>query len=332
MTLPLASAHPAHPRIDRLAVRNFQSVESADLALGGFTVIVGPSNSGKSAVLRALKAVVRNVSSPAAVRVGKTAFTAQVTFGATDVSIERGKAQSTYRVSLPDETEEVFTKAGRTVPEEVQKIMGLPLPDGPDITFSTQIDPPFLLAETGTTTAKILGDLTNVSRLHAAAREANRRRLEASKLQKVRADDARACAVRLREEFSDLPGHAATLRESRDLLGSVQVKAREAERLSAVLAQVEVADAAESDLRARLAELPEPADITALADQVSGLLTQRRALLDVIDRLAQLAQAVPTLERESSAAAMLVGDIDSEYHDVLVQAGQCPTCGQAVAS
>ena len=46
-------------RLETLEISNFQSVEKADIQLGGFTVIVGPSNSGKSALLRALRAVVR---------------------------------------------------------------------------------------------------------------------------------------------------------------------------------------------------------------------------------------------------------------------------------
>lgn len=319
------------PRIDRLKISNFQSIESADLSLGAFTVIVGPSNSGKSALLRALKAVVRNVTSPSAVKVGKTSFTSMITFGDTDVAIERGKGQSTYRVILPNETEEVFTKAGTKVPEEVQQIMGLPAPDGPDLTFSSQIDPPFLLSETGTVAAKMLGDLTNVSKLHAAAKEANRRRLEASKMHKIRLDDAMGCMQRLKEEFSDLPAHAAALKEARSLMNSVQDKAREAERLSGVLAQIEMVEAAEEDLRIRLEELPEPTDIEALAEQAGGLLGQRHALLDIINTLSQLTEAEDVLAAalESSAAEMVT--FEEQYHEILKEAGECPTCKQKVA-
>lgn len=321
----------AHPRIDRLVVSNFQSLESADIELGPFTVIVGPSNSGKSALLRALRAVIRNVNSPSSVKVGKNAFTSQVTFGGTDVSIERGKSQSTYRVILPDGTEEVFTKAGRTVPDEVQKFLGLPSPDGPDLTFTTQIDPPFLLSETGTVAAKMLGDLTNVSRLHAAAREANRRRLEASKEQKFRQDDAIGCATRFREEFSDLTAQVQAVKDARALMDSVQDKAREAERLSETLRQFEMIEAAEADLHARLKDLPEPADIEALAEQAGALLGERHALLDVITTLARLVEAEDALTTASASIESEISNLEAEYHAVLKDAGTCPTCGSATA-
>lgn len=318
-------------RIDRLSVSNFQSLGSADLELGPFTVIVGRSNSGKSALLRALKAVVRNVNSPSSVKVGKTSFTAAVQFDATTVSIERGKSQSTYRVVLPNEQEEVFTKAGRTVPAEVQKVMGLPLPEGPDITFSSQIDPPFLLSETGTVAAKMLGDLTNVSKLHAASKEANRRRLEASKILKIRKDDALGCAQRMKEEFSDLPAQARALADARALMDSVQDNARAVQRLRETLAQVEMVEAAEADLQARLDELPEPADIEALEDQAEALIKQRQALLDIIDTLAKLAHAEDVLAAALSTSESEISQLDQEYHDVLIEAGTCPTCQQAVA-
>lgn len=321
-----------HPRIDRLKVSNFQSLESADIELGSFTVIVGPSNSGKSALLRALRAVVRNVNTPASVRAGKTAFTAQVRFGGTDVVLERGRSQSTYRVILPDGVEEVYAKAGRAVPEDVQQVLGLPTPQGPDLTFSSQIDPPFLLSETGTTAAKMLGDLTNVSKLHAAAREANRRRLEAAKTHKIRADDALGCAQRLREEFSDLPAQAQVLRTARGLLESVQGKAREVDRLTGTLRQIEMAEAAERDLHARLDALPKPADIDALADRASALLTERKALLNIISALAHLTEEEDRLCQTQDPLQAEIREAEQEYHSVLAQAGECPMCGQSTKS
>lgn len=314
-------------RIDRLAVKNFQSLDAADIELGAFTVIVGPSSSGKSALLRALRAVVRNVTAPSAVRVGQTMFTCEIGFGDTRVSIERGKSHSTYRAVLPGGAEEVFTKAGRTVPDEIQKILGLPLPEGPDLTFSSQIDPPFLLSETGTTAAKMLGDLTNVSKLHAMSREANRRRLDSSKMQKIRLDDAVGCAQRLRSEFGDLQAHAAQVKAARALMTEVHDSAREVERLSATISQIEMVEAAEKEISAHLATLPQPEDIGSLADYAAALITQRKAVIKTISDLAALAEAEVQLAAASSTLKTEIFDLDQEYRAVLKEAGTCPTCG-----
>lgn len=277
--------------IDRLHVTNFQSLAEADIELGGLTVIVGPSNSGKSAVLRALKAVVRNVGSPSAVRVGQSLFTSSVIFDGTTVALERGKSASTYKVIAADGSEDVFAKAGRTVPEEVQRLIGLPDPDGPDLVFSSQIDPPFLLSETGSTAAKMLGDLTNVSRLHAAAKEANRRRLESSKVHKIRTEDARGCFDKLQTEFADLPIKKKALVEARETLDGVQADARLIERVNGLLESLSTAEAAETTIRKHIETLPEPADIEEQAEQAGSLLGQAHSLSDVVTALARLGVA-----------------------------------------
>lgn len=317
-------------RLERLAVTNFQSLGKADIELGAFTVIVGPSNSGKSALLRALKAVVRNVNSPSAVKVGHTAFTAQVAFADTVVSIERGKSQSTYRINLPNGDEEVYTKAGRTVPEDVQNVLRLPLPEGPDLTFSSQIDPPFLLSETGTVAAKMLGDLTNVSKLHAASRESNRLRLEATKIQKIRIEDAAACADRMKSEFSDLRSHSVNLKEARAAFEEVKAKARLAESLTNVLEDFDMTLAAEEDLLTRLEELPQPKDIEALAEEAGGLLGERHALLDAISTLSSLVASESMLLKELESAFESEKVCSFQYQEMLKSAGSCPTCGQEV--
>ena len=272
-------------RIERLKVTNFQSISKADIELGSFTVIVGPSNSGKSALLRALKAVVRNVNSPSSVRVGHKVFTAEVEYTGHRISIERGKSHSTYRAVLPSGAEEVYTKAGRDVPEDVQKILDLPNPSGPDLVFSSQIDPPFLLAETGSVAAKMIGDLTNVSKLHAAAKEANRRRLEASKIKTIREEDARSIAEKIKADYGDLPVVKAALEDAQALLSSVREKARKRDRLTELLSDLSLVESAEKTLEEGLQEIPEPADIEALAEQAGAALGKRHMLLDALSTL-----------------------------------------------
>jgi len=320
----------AVPRIDRIKVTNFQSVEKADLELGAFTVIVGPSNSGKSAILRALRAVTRNTLAPSAVRAGKTSFTASVEIDGTEVVIERGKSLSTYRIIDPAGNEENFTKAGTSVPEDVQKALSMPAPDGPDLIFSFQIDPPFLLSNTGSVAAKTLGDLTNVSKLHEASREANRRRLESSKLEKIRTEDAIGCATAMQERFGDLPAHNAAIKDARALLEEVKDRAKRRDSLAKALEALEVIEAAERDLKARLDTLPEPADIEALSERAGELLGKRHTLLDALDLLSKIAAAEDTLAREMEAAETEEETCDREYHEALVLAGECPTCGQKV--
>ena len=42
-------------RITKLRIENFRSVHSLELELGGTTVLIGPNNAGKSAILEAVR-------------------------------------------------------------------------------------------------------------------------------------------------------------------------------------------------------------------------------------------------------------------------------------
>ena len=44
----------------KLHIKNFQSIKLAELVLGQFTALVGPSNTGKSAVIRSIKSLMTN--------------------------------------------------------------------------------------------------------------------------------------------------------------------------------------------------------------------------------------------------------------------------------
>ena len=46
--------------LERLEVKDYQSLADIDIPLGRFTVIVGPSGNGKSALIRALRALWEN--------------------------------------------------------------------------------------------------------------------------------------------------------------------------------------------------------------------------------------------------------------------------------
>ena len=52
----------------KVKIKDFQSIEKADLEISGFTVITGKNNSGKSAVQRAIRGVFQNTRGHAFVR------------------------------------------------------------------------------------------------------------------------------------------------------------------------------------------------------------------------------------------------------------------------
>ena len=141
-----------------LHLTDFQSHASTQLELGQFTVFAGPSSSGKSAVVRALKAVCLGSSSTGLTRAGAKAF--RVRLVADDGYVER--SDSTYVLHTNDKDVE-FRKCGRSIPEPVADFVGVT-----DLNFGSQHDLPLLVDTKPAATAKELEFLTGADKIGAA--------------------------------------------------------------------------------------------------------------------------------------------------------------------
>ncbi len=170
--------------LEAVAVRNFQSLESVDVALGTFTVVVGPNDLGKSALLRAIRSAAE--ASPGVEFITRGQSVARVALSLDGVKLlwEKGAQTNRYTVLRPDGTRQVFEKVGRSVPDDLSEWLALGKVDFGDVSlnlnFADQDDPPFLVPFPGgineAHVAKVLGDLTNLSILFKAVQEANRQR------------------------------------------------------------------------------------------------------------------------------------------------------------
>lgn len=307
----------------RARVQDFQSIADTAVDFGRFTVLVGPSNSGKSAFLRGLRACLRNTIVPANVRQGTSKAVVSVTFEDGAVEIQRGKSLSTYRL-LADGTEQVYTKSGRTVPDDVAAFISLPSIGGTDATFAFQFDKPFLLAEPGAQVAGVLGSLTNVSMLHAAVREANRRRSEASHLLKTRTADVIEHTSRL-GAYADLPARKEALDWAEFRLNGLQ---EAQERLAALTRHIDTLHRTEAVLQA-VTPTPPP-DVTARLDALTAQHQRLRDLTLAIDQARALTARLRTLALQAREHRDAARTAEAEHARALAAQPTCRTCGQPI--
>ena len=215
--------------IENISVQDFQSIESGKVDLGKFTVFTGPSSSGKSAFLRALHGLTRNSFNTSQVRLGQSVTTVSATVDGRKVEAVRGKSKSTYKLD-----DEEYTKAGRAVPEDVEAVLSMPLVADLESSFATQFDKPYLIADPGSTGAKVLGTLTNVSVLHDGMREANRRKLSINAEIKVRKADLEADNAEV-EQYLDLPILEESISKAEDALIRIQYIQRDATEVDSLV-------------------------------------------------------------------------------------------------
>ena len=157
--------------IKRLILENFQSHKYSEIDFAaGLNVIVGPSDTGKSAVIRALKWVLYNEpSGDFFIREGET--NCSVTIHISDGTIlqrYRTRSKNGYLLIKNDGEEMRFEGFGKDVPEEITDITNirkilLDRDESSAINLGEQLEGPFLLSEKTSVRANAIGRLVGVN-------------------------------------------------------------------------------------------------------------------------------------------------------------------------
>jgi DNA repair protein SbcC/Rad50 len=306
-----------------LEIRNYQSLRHVKLKLGRFTVITGPTGSGKSAIFRAIRLAAFNARGTSYIRTGeKTCYVGLS--GSSDTTpdddwalgIRRGaRGQDLYVISLPGREAEEFTKLSGQVPAPVAELHKLT-----ELNFSSQFDPPFLLSDTGGEIARVLGKLTKVTMLFNAAREANRRRLGiATQLKNAEAELAQAREQARTPRFAGLGERRAAVQRAEKGWDAVQAAVVRQDRLRQLLDQLGAAQQVLSSITPG-----QPLDVTGLSVALAIRARLRTLLADVHGHRVQRDSAV----QEASVHHVAAQSAERELQQLLVEAGVCPTCGR----
>lgn len=337
---------PNPTMLSRLAIRNFQSLRDVELDLAPFTLVVGRSSSGKSAVVRALRAWARNARGTDFVTTGeKVAVVAVTRTDGVTVLLRKGVGTSEYRVHTPEDEGpdaeplpgQVYTKCGTSVPDEVLAVQGLVEIEGVLLNVAGQFDPPFLLDTTGSKVAKVFGDLTQVNVIYEAVRLANKRRRGAeSDLKAVTAD-----LERLGQEmtaYDDLVDRAEFLERARVLHAEARAAEARASALrtarAALLLNREREDQATAALD-RLPVIPDPVHAqerlgraqalrTALASAQKARQTLQEADSAVLPEIPDLTRVHAVVARSEALRAALeaLRTARTAYDDLTAQAAR----------
>ena len=145
--------------IKSLQIQNFQSHADTLLEFSeGVNVIVGSSDSGKTAIIRALRWLVWNKPGGDSFRSFWGGDT-EITLETEKASITRSKGKAN-RYELNDQSFEAF---GTEVPKEIQQELNLS-----EINLQSQLDSPFLLSNSAGEVAQHFNKVANLDRIDSA--------------------------------------------------------------------------------------------------------------------------------------------------------------------
>ena len=166
------------PWIKKATLRNFKSYKNATFEFSpGVNLIVGPTDSGKSALLTFFEWIYGNNPSGTdfitfGTRIG--GGTIELSNGYS-VTRERSRDSKINRYIIIDSqgNSQTFTGFGTSVPQEVQEVLGvyqydIGIPRKYTMGFISQFEPPFLLAETDSKKADILDKICKTDLVEAA--------------------------------------------------------------------------------------------------------------------------------------------------------------------
>ena len=333
--------------IERLRLKNFQRHDKLDVELSpGITAITGPSDVGKSSILRSIRWVAFNRPlGTGFVRHGESVCQAGVRVDGKSIIRRRDKKQNIYKIDgIP------LNAVGTDVPEEIDNLLNL----GPE-NFQGQHDPPFWFSLTGGELARELNRIVDLSVIDRSASWL------ASQVRQVKAEE-KVCGERLQEaekrlsglawvpemsegmnQLEDAQKAAAGTVEKRDRLQSLLSDAIRAEEtaesgqkrtrlgLSAVAAgdgYFQASNRLEALRRAISVAERAATDADREVPDIIGLARAAEELAGVDDRLKAIRRLVGSAEVASMDAEKAEEQLETVRTDMEERlGGRCPLCG-----
>jgi len=309
--------------IKSINIQNFQSLVDVDIEPGQFTVLIGASDLGKSAIVRALESLIHNRTGQGFIRHGqKGCFVGLNISESHIVEWTKGKSAS-YSVDG-----KYFEKIGGSVPEEVSDVlkMGEVIVGGVKLfpNIHSQFDAPFLVTESTASKAKILGEISGLNILYSATQEGRRIEQSLKKSQSIKLNDLELLKERL-VEFDFLKDWELKLQESSELFKEVDIFSDSVDYLVFSLIQY--------DKLLKVQEKIESA-VTDYEDLIS-LIEEADVLLDTCDKVESAIESVNSLSKVESIITFQIEGLSlelAELEEILDELNVCPTCEQTIES
>jgi exonuclease SbcC len=284
-------------RATKLTIENFQSHENTVIDLSpGVTVLVGESDRGKSAVIRALRWLVLGEPKGAGfVRAGETRCKVRLDYDTGDY-VERIKSPRDNVYLCNDSAYRGF---GNTPPLEIQEITGVAKSDvaGEPVcaNIAGQHDPPFLLGMPNTAKAQIIGTLGGADVFDAALRgtmtDATRARRDAARLEEeIGALNIEIVGLAWVEELR------AAIDETASAMEQVAQDTSRRDKIAALLTELITTCDSEDELSQILIAAQGGETAAALVEECDNLMSRSCRIMQLYQEREALREVIVTME------------------------------------
>lgn len=142
----------------KVQIKDYQIIKNASLEfIPGLNVIIGPSNNGKTSILKAIKALLFTIPGTTPIRSGQSSYIVGIQYNGHIVILQKGLKESAYTID-----KEKYSKFGQTTPEIVSNSLNIKelILNGnkEQLNFWDQMNYPFLLDKSSVELFKFIID------------------------------------------------------------------------------------------------------------------------------------------------------------------------------
>lgn len=339
--------------IAKILIQNFQKHEKFKIDLDQITVITGPTDAGKSSVLRAFRWTCLNQpTGDSCVRNGSKGAVVKLVFeNERSVGRKRGRGQNLYLLDGKD-----FKSFGQgSVPEPIAEYLNIS-----ELNFQDQHDPPFWLSLSAPEVSRQINAIVDLGIIDSAMTKAGQKVRESRSVDKIcreRLADAEDTEVESRwviqadAEYREIEARQVKIEENQEAVGKLtdliksvvihkeraETAGRMAEDGEAVLESgkrlgrheklaKELSEAIESARRHQSSanrELPS-------MDGIAGIVEKWQAGMDRIRELKRLIGSIGQRRSEMDRLSGKVEGMEESFKDRM--GGVCPVCGGEIGA
>lgn len=304
----------------------------------GLNVIVGPSDSGKSNIVRAIKSVIENVSSASMLRRGQQDGEVSILFrDRSGVRLRKSRSNKVNEYTIVHRGKRATYRAvGLSVPEPVSACVRMgPAQVGDELVLlnvQSQVEPPILVADSAAKVAKLIGSISGLDAVQRALSRA--------------ASDQRSAVSESRSATKIFHSEVRAYRKMR-LASRLPFAKRCLDKADSLLALVDETEAAKSRLSGaveslrRLSQYYASVCQTAVSQDVMQQLSEvRRRIATLHDRLLSLTKAQEAARRARDSLALLNQEwsqrraeydaATQKYESLRRRLNVCAACGQSL--
>jgi exonuclease SbcC len=290
--------------IDRLRIENFQRHELLSFSLHPrVTTIVGPTDSGKSAVVRALRWLATNrPRGTAMVRDGSNGAQVKTLIDGKTIARRRGKGVNVYRIDKHD-----YKAFGDAVPEDVERLWNV----DESVNFQGQHDSPFWFSLTAGEVAKRLNSVVDLEAIDRVL------------------SDVASCVRAARSAIDISTSRVQSVENELESLDFVDELNIDLARLRSLDDELDVLNETSDGLESAIAEIDE---LRAVAERpvpdLDGLREQKENSESLDLDVASLRLLINKVEDAQARFDMYRREVvDAEAELKEEQKGNCPLCG-----